>query len=112
MEILEENPGLYQALERLGQRLEEGLKALLQETGTPGTVNRVGSMLTLFFTEGPVRTFLEAKKTDTNRFKEVFHALLKQGVYWPPSNFEAAFLSTAHTEEEIDRTLEAFRKAL
>jgi len=112
LEILEENPGLYQALERLGQRLEEGLKALLQETGTPGTVNRVGSMLTLFFTEGPVRTFLEAKKTDTNRFKEVFHALLKQGVYWPPSNFEAAFLSTAHTEEEIDRTLEAFRKAL
>ncbi len=112
LEILEENPGLYQALERLGQRLEEGLKALLQETGTPGTVNRVGSMLTLFFTEGPVRTFLEAKKTDTNRFKEVFHALLKQGVYWPPSNFEAAFLSTAHTDEEIDRTLEAFRKAL
>lgn len=111
LEILEKNPGLYQALEGLGRRLEEGLNALLKETGIPGTVNRVGSMITLFFAEGPVRTFSDAKRTDTERFKKVFHALLEEGIYWPPSNFEAAFLSVAHTEEDIDRTLEAFRKA-
>lgn len=111
LEILEKNPGLYQALEGLGRRLEEGLNALLEEAGLPGAVNRVGSMITLFFTEGPVRTFSDAKRTDTERFKKVFHALLEEGIYWPPSNFEAAFLSVAHTEEDIDRTLEAFRKA-
>ncbi|MGQ9735011.1 MAG: glutamate-1-semialdehyde 2,1-aminomutase [Thermaceae bacterium] len=112
LEILEKEPGIYEKLEGLGRRLEEGLNALLRETGTPGTVNRAGSMITLFFTEGPVRTLKDAKRTDTTRFKQVFHALLREGIYWPPSNFEAAFLSAAHTEEEVDRTLEAFRKAL
>ncbi len=69
-------------------------------------------MLTVFFTEGPVRTFAEAKRTDTELFKRFFHGLLDRGVYWPPSNFEAAFLSVAHTEEDLDQTLEALRHAL
>jgi glutamate-1-semialdehyde 2,1-aminomutase len=78
----------------------------------PHTINRVGSMLTVFFTEGPVRTFAEARRTDTELFKRFFHGLLSRGVYWPPSNFEAAFLSTAHGEEEVARTLEALEGAL
>lgn len=112
LEILEENPGHYAHLEALGKQLEEGLRAVLTEKGLPHTVNRVGSMLTVFFTEGPVRTFAEAKRTDTELFKRFFHGLLERGVYWPPSNFEAAFLSVAHREEDLEKTLEALRQAL
>ncbi len=112
LEVLEETPGAYTRLEALGKALEEGLKEVLGEKGLPHTVNRVGSMLTVFFTEGPVRSFLEAKRTDTGLFRRFFHALLDRGVHWPPSNFEAAFLSLAHTEREVDKTLEALRQGL
>jgi glutamate-1-semialdehyde 2,1-aminomutase len=95
----------YGKLEALGARLEQGLSAI-------GRVNRVGSMLTVFFTAGDVSDFESAKKSDTQRFNRFFHALLDQGVYWPPSQFEAAFVSTAHTETDIDRTIEAAVKAL
>lgn len=112
LEILEKNPGYYHHLEALGARLEKGLSEVLGEKGIPHTVNRVGSMITVFFAEGPVRTFQEAKRTDTELFKRFFHGLLEQGVYWPPSNFEAAFLSVAHQEADVERTLEALQKAL
>jgi glutamate-1-semialdehyde 2,1-aminomutase len=112
LEILEANPGLYAHLEAVGARLEAGLREVLTRKGVPHTINRVGSMLTVFFTEGPVRTFAEARRTDTELFKRFFHGLLSRGVYWPPSNFEAAFLSTAHGEEEVARTLEALEGAL
>lgn len=112
LEILEGNPGYYRHLEALGARLEQGFAAVLAEKGIPHTVNRVGSMITVFFTEGPVRSYQEAKRTDTELFKRFFHGLLEQGVYWPPSNFEAAFLSVAHQEADVERTLEALRKAL
>jgi len=112
LEILEKNPGYYDRLEAVGARLEAGLEEVLSRKGIPHAVNRVGSMLTIFFTEGPVRTFAEAKRTDTELFKRFFHGLLDRGVYWPPSNFEAAFLSILHGEEEVAMTLEALEKAL
>jgi len=112
LEILEKNPGYYARLEAVGARLEAGLEEVLSRKGIPHAVNRVGSMLTIFFTEGPVRTFAEAKRTDTELFKRFFHGLLDRGVYWPPSNFEAAFLSILHGEEEVAMTLEALEKAL
>lgn len=112
LEILEKNPGYYDRLEAVGARLEAGLEEVLSRKGIPHAVNRVGSMLTIFFTEGPVRTFAEAKRTDTELFKRFFHGLLDRGVYWPPSNFEAAFLSILHGEEEVAMTLEALERAL
>ncbi|WP_018112310.1 glutamate-1-semialdehyde 2,1-aminomutase [Thermus igniterrae] len=112
LEILEKNPGYYPRLEALGARLERGVAEVLGEKGIPHAVNRVGSMITVFFTEGPVRTFAEAKRTDTELFRRFFHGLLDRGVYWPPSNFEAAFLSVAHTEEDVENTLEVLGEAL
>ena len=112
LEILERNPGYYGYLETLGARREAGLKEVLSQKGLPHTVNRLGSMITVFFTEGPVATFQEARRTDTELFKRFFHGLLDRGVYWPPSNFEAAFLSVAHKEEDVALTLEALEKAL
>ncbi len=112
LEILQAHPEYYQQLEALGAELERGLNELLQTTGTPGTVNRVGSMITVFFCEGPVRRYQDAVRTDVEVFKRFFHGLLKRGVYWPPSAFEAAFLSVAHTPEDLEQTLEAARAAL
>jgi glutamate-1-semialdehyde 2,1-aminomutase len=102
----------YARLESLGARLAAGLTKALSESGTKGVVQRVGSMLTLFFHDGPVRSWSDASKSDTKRFG-VFHGrLLARGIYWPPSQFEAAFISTAHSDEDIDRTVTAAREAL
>lgn len=111
LEILAENRGLYDRLETLGEKLEAGLAEVLSEAGVPHTINRVGSMLTVFFTEGPVTSFPDAEKSDPELFNRFFHGLLAGGVYWPASRFEAAFLSVAHTEAELEWTLEAARKA-
>jgi glutamate-1-semialdehyde 2,1-aminomutase len=105
-------PGSYARLEALGARLEAGIVAALRETKTTGCVQRVGSMLTLFFRSGPVLDFRAAAAADTARFARFHAALLAGGVYWPPSQFEAAFLSLAHTEADIDRTVSAVRNAL
>jgi glutamate-1-semialdehyde 2,1-aminomutase len=103
MRLQKENP--YEKLESLGARLERGLTAV-------GKVNRVGSMFTLFFTNRDVVDFDSAKTSDTRRFNKFFHAMLDQGIYLPPSQFEAAFISTAHSEADIDRTVAAAVKAL
>lgn len=103
---------LYEHLETLGARLEAGLRNALRETGVPGCVQRVGSMITLFFHEGPVRSWTDADRCDRTRFAAWHAQLLASGIYWPPSQFEAAFLSKAHTEDDIDRTIEAARTAL
>ncbi|HTQ02808.1 MAG TPA: glutamate-1-semialdehyde 2,1-aminomutase [Polyangiaceae bacterium] len=105
-------PGSYERLEALGARLEAGMASALRETGTSGCVQRVGSMLTLFFHPGPVTDFRVACAADTARFSRFHGALLAGGVYWPPSQFEAAFLSLAHTEADIDRTIGVVRTAL
>ncbi len=110
LELLAENPGFYDRLESLGAALEKELSEALTEAGVPHTINRVGSMLTVFFTEGPVRSFAEAERSDPKLFNRFFHGLLSGGVYWPASRFEAAFLSVAHSEAEIAWTQEAVKK--
>ncbi|BCG60531.1 glutamate-1-semialdehyde 2,1-aminomutase [Paenibacillus sp. URB8-2] len=105
-------PEVYDRLETLGARLEEGLKANAEETGVPLTVNRVGSMVCPFFTAGPVTNYETAKGSDVNRFRAYFGEMLERGISVPPSQFEGMFISAAHTEQDIDDTLEAHRAAL
>ena len=105
-----ENP--YKKLEALGARLEQGLMSAVREAGAPARLNRLGSMFTLFFTGEAVTDFASARTSDTQRFNRFFHSMLDQGIYLAPSQFEAAFISTAHTEADIDQTIEAARKAL
>jgi glutamate-1-semialdehyde 2,1-aminomutase len=106
-------PAVYEHLEAIGARLEEGLNRGLRDAGVaPATVQRVGSMLTLFFAPGPVRSWVDADRSDRERFKRWFNGLLDRGVYWPPSQFEAAFLSAAHTTDDIDRIIAASAESL
>jgi glutamate-1-semialdehyde 2,1-aminomutase len=99
------NPAVYERLEEAGARLEAGLRAAAGDE--PVCVQRVGAMATLFFREGPVRTFEDAAASDTERYGRWFRHALGRGVYVAPSQFEALFLSTAHGEAEIDATVEA-----
>jgi glutamate-1-semialdehyde 2,1-aminomutase len=101
----------YATLEALGLRLERGLTDAMSKAGVVGSVNRVGSMFTLFFTDKKVIDFTTAKTSDTVRFNAYFQAMLEAGIYLPPSQFEAAFISTAHSEADIDRTIEVARSA-
>ena len=106
-------PGAYEKLEATSKALCDGILAETKAAGIEATLNRVGSMWTLFFAGGaPVYDYPTAKKADTARFGKFYHALLDQGVYLPPSQFEAAFVSLAHGDAEIDHTLAAVRKAL
>ena len=100
-------PGVYATLEARSARLEEGLKRAALDAGTTVSVNRVGSMITVFFCAGPVTDYTTAKQSDTKRFARFFHAMLARGVYLPPAQFEAAFVSLAHGEAEIDETVAA-----
>jgi glutamate-1-semialdehyde 2,1-aminomutase len=102
----------YDRLEALGSRLQTGLERALRDTNTAGVVQRVGSMITLFFHRGPVRSWLDAAASDTKRFGTWHRGLVTRGIYWPPSQFEAAFISLAHTDEDIDQTIEAAKSAL
>lgn len=102
----------YQRLETLGSRLQTGLERALRDTNTAGVVQRVGSMITLFFHRGPVRSWNDAAASDTKRFGTWHRGLVTRGIYWPPSQFEAAFISVAHTDEDIDQTVEAAKSAL
>jgi glutamate-1-semialdehyde 2,1-aminomutase len=102
----------YEELERRSAKLERGLCEVTNEAGLAVTINRAGSMLTAFFTEGPVSDWQSAKKADTKRYAAFFCAMLEEGVYLAPSQFECAFVSLAHTDEVIDETIEAARKAM
>jgi glutamate-1-semialdehyde 2,1-aminomutase len=104
-------PGVYDRLESIARGLTDGLVAEARAAGVPVTLNRVGSMWTLFFTDGPVFDYPTAKRADTKAFGMFFHALLDRGVYLPPSQFEAAFVSLAMGEREIEHTLAAARHA-
>jgi glutamate-1-semialdehyde 2,1-aminomutase len=101
----EENP--YERIDRLAVRLESGLRNAIRAAGQAGTVNRVGSMLTLFFGPEEVRSLIDAVRADTARFARWHGAMLKAGHYLPPAQFEAMFVSAAHTESDIDATIEA-----
>ena len=102
----------YDRLEALGARLEAGLARAIAAASVPGVVQRVGSMITLFFHDGPVRDFRDASQSNTKRFARFHTGLLERGIYWPPSQFEAAFISLAHTEADLDATIEAASGAL
>jgi glutamate-1-semialdehyde 2,1-aminomutase len=106
------DPPLYARLESLGARLEKGITSALANHRVKGVVQRVGSMITLFFREGPVRSWDDAKKSDTARFGRWHAKMIAGKQYWPPSQYEAAFLSAAHTEADIDETLEVVGVAL
>jgi glutamate-1-semialdehyde 2,1-aminomutase len=112
LSILQKDGGLYAGLERLSARLADGIAANIAELGLPLTQNRVGSMSTLFFSATRVSDYVTALKSDTARFAAYFREMLNQGVYLAPSQFEAGFVSAAHTEEDVDRTIHANRKAL
>ncbi|MDP9150677.1 MAG: glutamate-1-semialdehyde 2,1-aminomutase [Myxococcota bacterium] len=103
---------LYVRLEHLGARLEAGLLGAIERRRVDACVQRVGSMITLFFTKGPVRAWSQAKSCDTAAFGRWHGGMLRQGVYWPPAQFEAAFVSGAHTESDIDETVRAAENAL
>ena len=104
-------PGVYRQLEERGRLLGDGLNRAAREAGIAATLNRVGSMLTMFFAPGPVTDYASAKKSDTQAYAKFFRAMLGQGVYLAPSQFEAAFLSAAHTPADIARTVKAARAA-
>ncbi|MBY0588725.1 glutamate-1-semialdehyde 2,1-aminomutase [bacterium] len=105
-------PGVYDRLEFLADRLARGLEKAAQDAGIPHTVPRVGSMLTLFFHPEPVLNVDIASQADTERFARFFWKMMSRGIYWPCSQFEALFVSLAHTEELIDETIAAARESL
>jgi glutamate-1-semialdehyde 2,1-aminomutase len=105
-------PDRYVYLETLGARLEAGIRVALQETATSAQIQRWGSMWTLFFSPDPVEDYEGAKRSDTAKFGRFFHAMLDRGFYLPPAQFEAAFISLAHTEADIDATIAAIRESL
>lgn len=111
LEILA-RPGTYERLEVLAARLADGLHAAAVETGHTVTTNRVGAMFTLFFAEGPVNNFQDAKRSDLGKFARFHRGMLERGIYLAPSQFEAGFMSLAHTEADIDYTIQAARIVL
>ena len=104
-------PGTYEELDRRGAALESGLRKAADKAKIAVTINRVGSMLTAFFTDGPVTDYASAARSDRDRYARFFHAMLDAGVYLPPSQMEAMFLSTAHTGTHIRRIVGASRAA-
>ena len=107
-----EAPGFYEGVNRRTQRLAEGLGNALKESGVAGQVNVAGSLLTLFFCEHPVRNYDDAKKSDTTKFGKFFQEMLERGIFLPPSQYEALFVSAAHTDAEIGRTISAARESM
>ena len=105
-------PGVYENLERTSRTLEEGLLSAAESAGAPLTTQRVGSMLTPFFAEGPLRNADDVGRTDKAAYARFFHAMLERGVALAPSYCEAAFLSTAHSGDDISRIVEAAEGAL
>jgi glutamate-1-semialdehyde 2,1-aminomutase len=110
LEILR-RPGTYERLEVISKKLVSGLAAAAAKAGVPLTVNRVGSMFTCFFSHDPATDYASAKRSDTSKFARFFRSLLERGVYFPPSQFEAAFVSTAHSDADVTLTIEAAARA-
>ena len=104
-------PGVYEEMTVLADRLVRGLRAELESAEIPAQINAIGSLATVFFAPGPVRNYADAKRSDTKRYARFFREMLARGILFAPSQFEAAFLSAAHTSGNIDRTLAAAREA-
>lgn len=111
LELLLEND-CYTRLEQLGQQLESGMQDAAKSAGIPVRFNRVGAMFCAYFTDQPVHNLADAMKSDRERFAKYFRGMLEEGVFLAPSQFEAGFLSTAHTEADIETTIRAARTVL
>ena len=111
LELLRE-PGVYDGLETTAARLADGLRDAFADAEVPLTINRVGSMMTLFFSADEVTGWASVSASDKEAFGRFFHRMIDEGVYLPPSGFEAMFVSTAHGNADIDATVEAARRAL
>ena len=109
---LNNNPSIYQDLETKGKYLKEGLDKILKAFNIPYVINHLGSMISLHFSEKPVIDFTSASSAKNALFNQFFHAMLKRGVYLPPSAFETWFLSNSLSQKDIDITLEAVRESL
>jgi glutamate-1-semialdehyde 2,1-aminomutase len=112
LSYIKDNPNIYKDLEEKSSYLENGFKENFKSIGKNFKINRAGSMLTLFFTEKDVSDFKTAVKSDTELFGKYFNEMLNRGVYLPPSQFEALFVSTAHSKEDIEKTIEANLQSL
>jgi glutamate-1-semialdehyde 2,1-aminomutase len=112
LSIIDEDPGFYRDLEEKSKSLKDGLMETVRTLGLPVTLNAVGSMSTLFFTPTTVRNYHTALTSDTKRFGVYFREMLKQGIYLAPSQFEAGFVSISHSDRDIEKTIQASRKAL
>lgn len=109
---LKEDPSIYQQLEEKGNYLKDGLKKVLREANTPFVINHLGTMISIHFSEQPVVDFSSAASANNALFNKFFHAMLKKGIYLPPSAFESWFLSNALTKEDLDKTIAAAKKSL
>ncbi len=109
---IKEHPEVYQKLEEKSSFLESGIRDAIKSIGKNFQINRIGSMMTLFFTEEPVTDYNSAVKSDANLFGKYFHEMLNRGIYLPPAQFEAMFVSTAHTKDDLDKTIEASLQSL
>jgi len=103
-------PGFYERLDELGALWRRGMREAASAGDAPFTINQVGSMVSLFFTVGPVTDFASAARSDTGAFKDFFWHMISRGVYLAPSQYEAGFISTAHSEEDLERTSESARE--
>ncbi len=107
-----QSAGVHEELEAMGARLETGMRAASDQAGVPVTFQRIASMSCGYFTDSPVHNLGEAMDSDLEMFKKYFHGMLEEGIYMAPSAFEAGFISAAHTEDDIDRTIAAAEKVL
>jgi glutamate-1-semialdehyde 2,1-aminomutase len=105
-------PGFYEKLEKTSARLAEGFRLVSEKTGIDLTINRVGSMVGVFFTGQPVNSYDDARKSDLNRFSSYYRMMFEKGIYLPPSQFEALFVSAAHTDSLIQETIRAAETSL
>jgi glutamate-1-semialdehyde 2,1-aminomutase len=109
---IKDNPVIYEKLEEKSSYIENGFRENLKSVGKNYAMNRVGSMMCMFFTEEPVDDFKTAIKSDTEMYGKYFHEMLKRGIYLAPAQFEALFVSTVHSKEDLDMTIKAHREAL
>jgi glutamate-1-semialdehyde 2,1-aminomutase len=105
-------PGLYERIEKLAATFANAIRETLSAEKIPGHVNAIGSLATLFFTQNPVNNYSDAKKSDTNRYAQYFRNMLERGVFLAPSQFEASFVSVAHTESDIELAIKAAQESL
>jgi glutamate-1-semialdehyde 2,1-aminomutase len=112
LKTLKENPSIYKQLEESTSYLRTGLDAVLKASGTPYVINQLGSMISVHFSDRPVINFATAASANNELFKKFFHAMLKRGVYLPPSAFETWFLCNALTKEDLDATIQAAKESL